>query len=128
MTRIAVKDRGDYAQPGYDYAGTIPYWSKGSWTYISGEVKGDYVYMYDGPGILGHAPVNWSIGEGASGNTITLQDTNSAFWLGCYGANGSYSGYLNGKLDEVRISNVARNVAWMQADYYSQLGQFVSAK
>jgi uncharacterized repeat protein (TIGR02543 family) len=112
---------GDYAQPGYNYAGEIPYWSVGSWTNICGQINGDYVSMYNGPGILGHAPVNYALGQGASGNIIDLQDTNSAFWLGSYGDSSSTSHYLDGRIDEVRISSVARSVAWMKADYYSQL-------
>jgi hypothetical protein len=116
---------GDYAQPGYNYAGTIPKWTANSWTYVVGQVNGNYVYMYNGPGVLGHAGVNWSTGEGASGNTIQLRDTGAALWLGCYGDNRSTSGNFNGRLDEVRISSVARSVSWMKADYYSQMGQLV---
>lgn len=117
---------GVYAQPGVDYAGAIPYWKVGSWTDICGQVVGDNVYMYNGPGILGHAGVNWAQGEGASGNIIKLQDTDAAFWVGSYGDNLSTSHCLDGRIDEIRISNVARSVAWMKADYYSQLDQLLT--
>jgi len=82
--------------------------------------------MYNGPGILGHRAVNWSIGEGASGNVIQLQDKNASFWLGSYGDNSSTSRNFAGRMDEVRISSVARSVAWMKADYFSQMGQLIS--
>ena len=119
---------GTFAQPGFSYQGPITDWASGSWTYIVGQISGNYVYEYNGPGILGHAGVNWAQGEGSSGNIIQLQDTNASFWLGCYGDNPSTSGNFAGRFDEVRISSVARSPAWIKADYYSQLNTLITIK
>lgn len=34
--------------------------------------------------------------------------------------------YLNGVIDEVRVSNIARSSDWIRAQYLSQSGAFVS--
>jgi hypothetical protein len=92
-----------------------------------GAPEADHVYIYNGPGISGHAGVNYVLGEGASGNTIQLQDGPSPVFVGAYDP--EHQGaptYHDGKIDELRISNVARSVAWMRADYYNQLNSLVT--
>jgi len=116
---------GNYAQPVFNYDGVIPKWTANSWAYMVGQILGNNIYIFNGPGIQGHAPINWSTGEGSQGNVIKLQDTSASFWLGNYGDNASTSGNFAGRFDEVRISRVARSAAWIKADYYSQNGQLM---
>ena len=121
---------GNYAQPGYNYAGDIPLWDVGDWACIVGQWGGpeaNHVYIYNGPGILGHAGVNYVLGEGASGNTIQLQDATGPFFVGTYDP--EHQGaptYHDGIIDEVRIANTVRSVAWIKADYYNQLNSLVT--
>ncbi|MBW1995522.1 MAG: hypothetical protein JRI77_13905, partial [Deltaproteobacteria bacterium] len=49
------------------------------------------------------------------GNPIS---TNGDFTVGCY-AGGGGEHFLSGKVDEIRLSNIARSNAWIKATYYS---------
>jgi hypothetical protein len=113
---------GDYAQPGYNYAGEIEPLTTDTWVYLCGQVQNDHVYLYNN-GILGHAEVNYILGEGASGNTIQLQNSASAVWLGSTGDNGNW---LDGYIDEFRISKTFRSASWLYADYCTQLDKVLS--
>lgn len=88
---------------------------------------------------------NWHhvvfVNEGASSHKLyvngVLDTTNTTTWtrnntatqalnIGRHRNNTFGETYLNGQLDEVRISNVARSAAWVAATYKSQNNQFAT--
>lgn len=106
---------GNYAQYDYNYQGQIPPDVAGGWAYFVGQADNQYVYAYRNA-ILGHAPIDYI---NYSDNPIRLQHTDTPLILGSYG-DSSNSGWLNGSIDELRVSKLFRSNAWIKADYNSQ--------
>ena len=47
--------------------------------------------------------------------------------IGRFFAGGTtYTHYMNGSMDEIRISNVVRELPWIKANYYAQTDALVS--
>lgn len=106
---------GDYAQPGWQPYGPIPYYGKRTWTYYVGQADKTYVYAYNNA-VLGHARVNYrTYGD----NNITPHNENAPVRLGTRDTPSS-SGILDGRIDEFRVSGVFRSAAWIKADYEAQ--------
>jgi hypothetical protein len=66
---------------------------------------------------------NYAYGEGApSTSRIQMGDTDAPLWIG---NTPSQIGSPHSIIDEVRISKVNRNIAWMKAEYHNMNGELV---
>jgi hypothetical protein len=113
--RIRVKISGGANSSDYDMAYTSTNtWTSGTWYYILGEWNGTWLQMY----------VN-----GKPDGTADSQERNA--WvnttfnvqIGCGFENGCTSNSpnaVNGTMDEVRISYVARSADWIKTEYNNQ--------
>ena len=82
-----------------------------TWHYIVGTSEGTVLKIYV------------DIVEGATVGSIgTIQETASTLTIGT----GSGGRFFSGIIDEVRISNIARSVAWLKATYYSNWDELIS--
>jgi hypothetical protein len=115
----------------------------GEWYMLHGQVIGNLIAIYEGPGIPGQgAPGvggdidevkgwnDYTKGQGVpDGSSINPSDTLSPFYIGRYGGYDPEWQSQNTvplRIYEVRLSSVNRSIAWMKADYYSQLDQLIS--
>ncbi len=80
--------------------------------YWVGVYDGTSSKLYKDGVLVGSKPVTDTIGYAKKHNSFTIGGAN---W-------GQYS--LNGKIDEVRVSNIARSANWIKAQYKSMAGQF----
>jgi hypothetical protein len=81
------------------------YMPQGEWHYVVGAYDGQTLRIF----IDGQLAASKIVGS----RTVTTN--NNAFQIGI-----SESKYWNGTIDEVRISNVSRSVAWIQTNYNNQ--------
>ncbi len=84
-----------------------------TWYYSAGKCNGSNAYVF----------IN-DEQKGLGSQTGSVQDTNSEIQVACRSSNDS-TRYMNGLIDEVRISNTARSDAWIKATYYSLFGLLV---
>jgi len=78
-----------------------------------------YVYSFD----LVTNTAQWFI-DGVPGNTLVGHIDLAAFRIGHYAAAADF--LMNGFMDEIRLSNIARSAAWIKADYYASEGGLLS--
>jgi hypothetical protein len=114
----------------------------GNWYMIHGQIIGDLIALYEGPGIPGigshgvggdiNETKGWNDytkGQGVpDGTRITPSDSSSSYYIGRYGGyNPEWQSQdiVPIRIYEVRISAINRSIAWMKADYYSQLNQLI---
>jgi RHS repeat-associated protein len=80
----------------------------GQWYYFTGTWDGSTVALYENGTLVSH--------------TAQTTDASPAFHL-TFGVDGAHSfdeGYLNGNLDEARVSGIARSADWIAAEYNNQ--------
>jgi hypothetical protein len=109
--RIRVKVSGGKNASDYDqaYTGTNS-WTSGAWYYIVGEWNNTYLQMYingtpDGAAVAQLRPANTTL-------SLPVQ-IGCGFETGC----SDYDNAVNGTMDEVRISYVARSADWIRTEY-----------
>ena len=117
----------------------------GEWYMLHGQVIGNKIAIYEGPGIPGQgihgvggdidAAQGWNDytkGDGVpDGAHINPSDTSSPFYIGRYGGYDPEWQSQNTvplSIYEVRLSSVNRSIAWMKADYFNQLNQLVTLR
>lgn len=83
------------------------------WTYIAG--------TYDGSTQKSFFDGNL---DGSTNQSFTISTNNVPFTIGKASYNNS--SFFDGKIDEVRISNVARSEDWISAQYASMIDAFIS--
>lgn len=91
-----------YNGTGYNFGNTIP---TGGWHYI--------VFTYNGTELKAYID-----GFQNGSQTISLGAVNDRFRIGFVNYT---SGYFNGTLDEVRISNISRSPTWIKSEYNNQI-------
>ncbi len=83
----------------------VPSWSAGGWHHIVVAFDGNTVYPYaDGVAF-------------SSGGITTVVDNDNNLLIGEYGGGGDN---WNGKIDEVRISDITRSDVWIKTSYNNQ--------
>lgn len=85
----------------------------GNWHYIRGVYDGATVSVF----------VDTVVGADTAATAGPIDNLNIDLEIGRRGDN---SVFMNGVLDEARISNVARSIIWGKAEYYTGLDQFIS--
>jgi hypothetical protein len=94
----------------------------GSWVYVTGIFAPSTVH--GNTELYANGTLATSIGNTAyAGYGIQPTNGTDPLWLGTRGGD---TGFLNGRLDEFRVSNVVRSDAWIKADYYTQSDGLVS--
>jgi hypothetical protein len=91
----------------YQAAASITSGFLGSWHYVTGTYDGSWNVYIDGV-------------KTTSSQTQAPFATSERFLIGGRDANGGSSQYLPGKIDEVRVSNVARTADWISTEYHNQ--------
>jgi Concanavalin A-like lectin/glucanases superfamily/Domain of unknown function (DUF2341) len=79
----------------------------GGWHHVVGTFDGQWNIYVDGV-------------KTTSAQTLGPLPTNEPFLIGARDANGGTLSYLNGRIDEVRVSNIARSADWISTEYNNQ--------
>jgi hypothetical protein len=89
----------------------------GAWVYVTATFGGSHnnIALYGNGTLVDN--------DNYAGYNITPTNGSGALRLGTRDAS---SDWLNGRLDEFRISNAARSDAWIKASYYSEANQLVT--
>jgi hypothetical protein len=94
--------------------------STGQWYYVTGTWKNTGAPSTDGKTYINGNLVSNTVYTRYGGLTSpVLYGANSKLFLGTYNL-GSSNYFLNGSLDEVRVSNVARSPDWIKTEYNNQ--------
>lgn len=91
--------------------------SPGDWVYITAKIDGEHTYIYR-DGML--AGKDYYVGPQAYVDTHP-KNGNQPARLGTR----NFTSYFEGRMDEFRVSNVARSDAWIQASYYSDMDSLI---
>ncbi len=104
-----VTEAGSYNGSNHSTSWAVSGWNTGTWHHVVGVFDGaNWILYFDG-----------SSKAQASDSTGALSTTKGVYF-GATDIAGSVSRYFNGKLDEVRISNMARSASWIQTEYNNQ--------
>ncbi len=83
------------------------------WTYFAGTFDGDKIKIYHN-GVL----------DDSNDESFTMSTNNEPFTIGK--ASYGNSSFFDGKIDEIRVSDVARSEDWIAAQYESMTDNFIS--
>jgi len=104
-------EAGTFNFPDPDQAQVAVAGFTGGWHHLVGTFDGQWNIYVDGV-------------KTASGQTVAPLPTNEPFLIGARDANGGTLSYLNGSIDEVRISNAALSADWISTEYNNQSSPF----
>jgi len=95
----------------------------GAWYYVSMQSDGSAITIYVNGAAESLTTVTGSDnGDWLADTTVIETDAST---IGVGKQNGSLSNYINGQIDEVRISNTARSAAWIKAEYETDRDDFL---
>lgn len=115
--RLAVSDDGTWTSGHRAECSDSSTLSATTWYYYAGTYDGAPKIYRDGIDVTS---VDWDEIDGSP------HSTTRPLTLGCHLSNGSPYRFIDGKLDEVRISDIARSPAWIKATYKSGRDQLLS--
>ena len=97
-------------------------WTGSGWASLSSDQWYHIVGVYDGSSMKVYVDGEEEISTAASGSINSISDV---LYIGRQGTAGDPSENLDGVIDEVRVSNVARNNSWVNASYQNQFNPSV---